>query len=84
MESLLQWWWKDTLHVHTAAATADGVHAAMVVERHPARPHTAAATAEAEQSQHFLYVLTVGGGNTPWMSILLVVEGHPAREYCYW
>ena len=56
----------------------------MVVERHPARPHTAAATAEAEQPQHFLYVLTVGGGNTPWMSILLVVEGHPAREYCYW
>jgi hypothetical protein len=41
MESLLKWWWKDTQHVHTAAATADAVPAAMVeaVSVRPARPY---------------------------------------------
>jgi hypothetical protein len=72
MESLLQWWWKDTLHVHTAAATAVGVPAAMVVERHPARPYF-------QLRKDTLHIPTAGGENTLCTSILLLVESHTAR-----
>jgi len=77
MESLLLWWWKDTLFVHTAAATADtdacnsdGVHAATVMERHPARPYCCSHSRHRclqQRCSPFCY----GDGKTPCTSILL-------------
>jgi hypothetical protein len=77
MESLLQWWWKDTLHVHTAAATAVGVPAAMVVERHPARTYCC--------SHSRCSPCCNGGGSlsTSCTSLLLVMEIHPGCLYCW-
>jgi hypothetical protein len=102
----------NNFHFLFVSAKEDGVPAAMVVERHPARPYCCSHSSWSpccngggktprtyillqpqqmesllqwwRQSQYVLHVLTVGDGNTPWMSILLVVEGHPARQYCYW
>jgi hypothetical protein len=83
MESLLQWWWKDTLHVHTAAATADGVPAAMVVERLPARPYCC--------SHSRWSPCCNGGGKTPCTSTYCcshsrgrAASAFPVRPYCWW
>ena len=72
-------WWEDTLNVHTAAG---GKTPRTYILLQPQQMESLLQWWR--QSQYVLHVLTVGDGNTPWMSILLVVEGHPARQYCYW
>jgi hypothetical protein len=78
LESLLQWWWKDTPHVHTAAATADAVPAAMVeaVSVRPVRPYC-------WWWKYTLDVYTAGCGRTPCTSILLLVKRHTARVHVH-